>query len=182
MKIKLTALLSALFLFVSCSSTKGFRGKADFCGILTDTANHEISGYTVCINGNQKCITNESGVFVFPEVASQNIKITGYKNGYEKINTEAFFYDENNFVCLTVKSREEVIAEIEHSLEQNDLSKTNELIDSINYDESDDMIIFLKSIVSYLNHEYRKAERLISKISCVDENVEMFRKILKKEK
>ncbi len=181
MKIKNLLFLSA-FLFASCTSTKGFKGRADFCGILTDSQNHGLSGYTVCINGNKKCVTNDSGVFVFADIKSQNITVSGYKNGYEKIACETYFYDENNFFCFTVKTKEEVIKEIEFCLEEKEYSKAEELIDSIDYSNDDEKIEFLRSIVSYLKNENQKAGRAISKIKYSDEYIERYKLILKNKR
>lgn len=166
-------------LLVSCSSTKGFKGTADFCGILTDSHNKGVSGYTICIDGNKKCITNDSGVFIFPDIKSSEIHVSGYKKGYEKIDYSTFFYDENNFFCLTVKTKEEILTEAETAVDEKEYEKAKKLIDSIDYDDNDEKLLLLKSIIFYLNNEPRSAKRLASKIKIKDENLEQYKKILK---
>lgn len=168
------------FLFVSCSSVKGFKGKADFCGILTDSHNHGLAGYTVCMDGNRKYVTNDSGIFVFSSVPSQNIHVTGYKTGYEKIDCETYFYDENNFVCFKVRTKDEVIEEIELCLEEKEYLKAEELLDSIDYSEHDEKLIFLRSIIKYLQDQTKEARKLMSKIKYSDESVDLYRKLLSK--
>lgn len=167
-----------LILFISCGTTKGFKGRADFCGMLTDSNNNGITGYTVCINGSKKAVTNDSGIFVIPDVASQKIHVTGFKNGYEKIDQEAYFFNENNFVCFTVRNKEEVINEIERCLYENEIFEAQKLVDSIDYKENDDKVIFLQSLIFYLKHENKKAEKKILKMSSCDENIEKYKQIL----
>ena len=175
---KIMLILLAL-LSVSCSTTKGFKGKADFCGIITDSENRGVSGYTVCIGGNRKSITNDSGIFVFPDVSSSDIHVTGSKCGYEKIDCETFFFDENNFFCMSVSTRNEVLSETEKCIEEKEFDKAVSLLESIDYEDGDERIFLLRSICAFLKGDKRGARRFASKIKQEDVNVDLYEKLLK---
>lgn len=180
---KLVYILAIALTFISCSTTKGFSGKADFCGLITDSNNQGVAGYSVCINGLQKAVTNDSGIFLVSGIKSGIVKITGNSPGYENIETETFFSDENSFFCMQIKSEKEIFEEVERFLENEDFEKTSSLLNSFTpTDESKKIIPLYESILFFKKGNFSKSRELLSELKLREsESLSLYKKEIEKQ-
>lgn len=138
MKIKyvIPIFVSSFFIFTSCVASKNIIKTASLCGLVVDEHNVPIPDFKIFCYENaaykESAITNESGIFVFPDVDIGSYFIEGEKQNYT--NIEKRIYDFNNcsdLLCIQVKSLKECIENIRDFIEVDEFKKGVLLLHSI---------------------------------------------------
>lgn len=168
-KILLHFLVVITFLS-SCSSTKSFEGKSDFCGIVNDSQNNPVVGYRVKLTDfnflSQEAITNSSGVFIFEDIRNGKYTLSGSgKNWARFSDLEINFYDRSELFCIQVKRLSELTDDIYNLLLLSDFNSAQKTLNLISDANSDDLhVLYLHSVTEYLQGDFKKSRKNLEKI------------------
>lgn len=114
-------LICLFFSLTACASKPKSGGRGDLCGFVIDENNRPVGDYVVSASRNKgiwnHTITNEEGLFVFPDAAFGNYSFRGSKNYYMKLQeVNCPFYDRGKIYCFQVNSIDRVLDEVEQMI------------------------------------------------------------------
>lgn len=134
--IEVIAVLSSLIIMAGCSSVPRFSGKGDLCGIIVDENNNPVSDYLVTCKksvGLKKSVfTNESGIFVFPDMSSGVYFISGSKTNFLDLKeTEYVFSDRSKLFCCQVMDLDKVLDVVIQNIKTHEYENGLQLLEAV---------------------------------------------------
>lgn len=119
--------IAGALLMAGCSSNKTFAGMADFTGCVCTTNGKGIDGYVIQCNG-QKTVTSPSGMFLFEDLESGPVELTGGKQGFCSIKKAVAFDDRRKVYFIQVQSMDEVYDRVEELVKAGELNLAEKLL------------------------------------------------------
>lgn len=141
-KINLLFIFSIIcFCLCSCVSNHKIIKNSDFCGVVVDENNNPIPNFLVkCSKSNlysQTAITNNSGIFLFPQMESGVYKISGSKDNFVILEEQEFYFNDNSSLfCCQIRSFLDVIESIDSLIENKEYEKGVLLLDKVKFKEN----------------------------------------------
>lgn len=169
-----------LFLFNSCVTEKNCIKKSNLSGIVIDENNRPVSNYKViCHLNSLKSIaayTNNSGIFVLPNLETGNYSFSGLKENYGRINKKSFCFNGSaSMFCCQVSSIKELICNADLLIENKEYEKAIEIINQIMVTEDNYNYVLVLLYKIYL---YKK----INKMDAYAESVRLLKKCIEGKK
>lgn len=138
MQIKIFNLFLLIYISIvitSCTSSGKIWKEGTLSGVIVDENNNPVSDCVVnCyVNGKrQTAITNESGIFVLPYVKTGIYFLQGEKYNYTKIEKQEYYFNDcSSFLCIQIKSLNEIIKNIDTFLRAKEFEKGVKLLHSV---------------------------------------------------
>ena len=159
-------LISLQVLMSACATKSVFKGTSELCGMITSQNNKPVAGYVVSLNGKERAVSNEAGLFTIPNVPLGAVVISGSKVGWQNFCIEQLFSSVNELFCVQVKCVDDVLVEIEAALDCNDSYKALSLLSTIeNSEEKYEEIKLYKSLVLFKKELYSQSFDSFNKMS-----------------
>ena len=127
MRAKSIFLLPLLITFFSCASTK-FEGKAVMTGRVSDPKGNPVPNYHISAGIGMEAITDSGGIFVFRNTPSGNYHLRGFGNGWRGTDTDFYFHDRKDIVCIQVWPLDSLTDEISAMLDEEKFEEANSLL------------------------------------------------------
>lgn len=152
-----------IFLIVSCSfqiscvSNKKIIKTGDLCGVVVDENNEPIPNFLVkCSHSSLFSVTtftNNSGIFVFPQMNSGVYRISGSKDNYVFLDDQEFiFRDSSSLFCCQIRSLKDVLGTIDSYIENKEFEKGVCLLEKVKIKEKGLSNGVYLSYMAYLNY------------------------------
>lgn len=170
-KIKVYVIsIIALISFNSCKTSECIYKSGTLCGVVVDENNKPVQDFLITCNSQscskQSAVTNESGIFVFPQVNTGKYFIEGSKFNYAKIaKNEYEFYDSSSLICIQVMSLNEILKTVDSFIKVGEFEKGVNLLNSVKVKTGSLSEIIYLCYAAYLNYMLGNEDIYISYIN-----------------
>ncbi|MDR1239719.1 MAG: hypothetical protein LBK27_06370 [Treponema sp.] len=178
-------ILLLVFLFMSCQTGRPIKRLSDesiMYGMIYDYESSPVSSVAVFLNGRKIADSDIQGRFVLNNVKRGTYTIRLAKKGYEELQ-EQFNYEPLNVLYFKMFNAAQLISLAEIAMDESNYKTAETLIDrALKIEPERPDILFLKSIVFYLQKEYDKSRSLLEELiknGTTDESVTKLWKIVK---
>lgn len=165
-------------IFTSCVTETNIIKDGALCGIVVDENNKPVSNYLIyCFkNENNKLstVTNDSGIFVFPDIEIGKYYIEGEKiNFCDMEKQEYIFNDCTSLFCVQIMSFSECISNVDLLIEAGEFQKSLDLINSLSVKQKSNNETLLLCYSSYLNYalgNMKKSKNCLDELKKINNN------------
>ncbi len=134
-RLSVIFILFISFFFLSCKTTGQFTGSANLTILIVDENGCGVGDCSITLsnfNKSENGITGKNGMCVFNNVPSGEFTLSGQKNGYSKLESQAFnFMNKGDVFCFEIFSNDYIFSKVEELYEQDDYKRALELLDEI---------------------------------------------------
>lgn len=148
-------ILSICLLLFGCRSVPKAHEKITLNGMVYDTENRPAVNYNIYINDDFASISDIGGRFSIKALKHGTYKISGYGEGYLKIEEEIQVYDKNQIVYIRIPTIDSKFREAFTLLKENKIEKATKIINEIIESNPDNFeALFFLSVINYLDNKY----------------------------
>lgn len=175
---RFTAFLACVVAFAifvtSCASNQRFENGADFCGIVVNHKNIPISGYRVTISYGAKKVsafTDKSGLFVFHDVPSGTVAVSGEGAGFGTFSVKKLFSNRSDITYIQVCDVATIFEQIEKEIAAENFSSAFSLLEEISPSESNAqqfLIHYIKFLLCKKQNDFKSAKKEIDVARKID--------------
>lgn len=177
-KLRFTTFLVCVVTFAvfvtSCASNQRFENGADFCGIVVNHKNIPISGYRVTISYGAKKVsafTDENGVFVFHDVPSGTVAVSGEGAGFGTFSVKKLFSNRSDITYIQVCDVATIFEQIEKEIAAENFSSALSLIGEISPSEltaQQFLVHYIKFLLLNKQNDFKSAKKEIETARKID--------------
>ena len=168
----LTGTIFVMWVFIlGCKTTGVFSGTAPLTVIIVDENGQGINGFELklnCAGETKRGITNSSGICVFENTQSGDIKVSGKKDGYLRLgNGSVNFTNKTDVFCFEIMSADFVFVQTEQLYECGNYDDAFLILDSLECGKKSELnaaVSFYKAYgYAHLN-QIKQAEHELKKV------------------
>lgn len=173
-RAKLLVLVNIFFavaILCSCATGPRFDATADFCGVVVNQNSEPVSGYRVSIvtsHGKQYfTFTDKGGMFVFHEVPSGTVTLTGEGSGWGKFSAKKQFTNRRDITYIQIYDNKTLFEQCANHVATENFSEAERVLEEITVGQSkyEQMLShYLKAVICYNRNEIRQAKKEIAAI------------------
>lgn len=174
MKLYLVIFILVFFMQTGCVSKTQIINEGDLCGVVIDENNKPVPNFEVICSSNllvgKSSYTNNSGIFIIPDLTIGEYTINGTKENYAKFCEEKFmFRGSQSMFCCQVSSLKAILKRVQQNIKNQDYKKAFMLLEEIHTSkggENEALILLYKTYISYLSGDiefYEKYKKELKK-------------------
>ena len=146
----LTGTFVSSILFFSCTSFPRFSGTADLVGHVCGNNGENVAGYIVSIGKCRQTTTDNSGNFIFENIASGSYTIVGFGKGWSSVCQKIEFRDKRIITYIQIESDDSIYKRCEQQLLAGDIEKAQRTLSCMEKgNNKEELYIFYKELVLY---------------------------------
>lgn len=190
-KIMFTMLCIIQLMVYSCASGPKFDDTADFCGIVVNQNGEAVSGYRVSLatsHGKEFfTFTDKNGMFVFHEIPSGTVTLSGSGEGWGKFFFKKQFTNRSDLTYVQVFDSKILFEQsVNQMIAGNFAEAENTLIEITESNSQAEYVLlhYLKTLIYHNKNEIKSANKEIAAIEKIgaSEKAAALRKIIGEKK